>query len=107
MSRITYFAQGRPCTMRLTGICNGDPSTSVWAHINSIRWGAGRGHKAPNICGLICCSACHDILDGRVKTTLERDFIKMCALEGHMESLALLVEAGIIPCQAGDGVGGE
>ena len=97
MSNITTFAKNRPCTIRLPGICNHNAQTSVWAHINSVRWGSGRGHKAPDVCGLISCSACHDILDGRVKTTLERDFIKLAALEGHMESLALLVKAGILP----------
>ncbi|MCR4307159.1 MAG: DUF1364 domain-containing protein [Candidatus Berkelbacteria bacterium] len=95
MSKITAAAQGRPCTIRLPG-CNGDPATSVWAHINSIRWGAGRGHKVNDLIGVIACSACHDILDGRVKTTLERDFIKLCALEGHCESLYILTKEGII-----------
>ena len=97
MSAITEFARGKPCTIRLPQICNHNAETSVWHHINSVRWGAGRGHKAPDVCGAIGCSACGDVLDGRVKTTLERDFIKLCALEGHMESLALLVKAGILP----------
>ena len=97
MSKITDFAANRPCTMRLPGVCNHNPATSVWAHINSVRYGAGRGKKAPDIIGLIACFDCHAVLDGRVKTTLERDYIKLCALEGHMESLVLLVKAGILP----------
>ena len=96
MSKITKAAEGRPCTMRLPGHCNGNPQTSVWAHINSIRWGAGRGKKSPDLCGLICCSDCHSILDRRVKTTLDRDFVKMAAYEGHLESLMILWEEGII-----------
>ena len=97
MSKITEFARGKPCTIRLPGICNHNAETSVWAHINSVRWGAGRGHKSPALCGAVACSACHDAVDGRAKTDLERDFIKLCALEGHMESLALLVKVGILP----------
>ena len=95
MSKITKAAEGRPCTIRLPG-CNGNPETSVWAHINSIRWGAGRGHKAPDICGAIACSNCHDIIDGRKKTNLDRDFIRLAAMDGHMESLMILWEEGII-----------
>jgi len=83
--------------MRLSGVCNHDPATSVWAHINSNRWGAGKGQKAPDVCGLIVCASCHDILDRRVKTDHDRDFVMLAAYEGHMESLYLLHKAGLIP----------
>ena len=96
MSQITKFAKGQPCTIRLPEVCNHDPATPVWVHINSVRWGSGKGIKSPDIIGAIGCSACHDVLDGRVKTTIERDYIKLCALEGHCESLMLLHKAGII-----------
>ena len=96
MSAITEFARGRPCTMRLTGICNHNPETSVWAHINSVRWGSGKGQKCPDIIGLIVCSDCHDVLDRRVKTLIEREFVMLAAYEGHCESLALLVKEGVI-----------
>lgn len=82
--------------MRLQGVCNGGFETTVWGHINSIRWGSGKGHKSPDICGLFVCSDCHDILDGRVKSDFERDFIKLAALTGHMESLYILSKEGII-----------
>jgi len=95
-SNITRFAEGKACTARIPGACNRDPATSVWAHLNSVRWGAGRNQKAPDPCGLIACSACHDVIDGRVKTDHDRDFIRMCAYEGHMESLAMLVKDGVI-----------
>ena len=96
MSKITKFAEGKPCTMRLHGVCNHDPATSVWAHIHSVRWGSGRGHKVPDVCGLIACFSCHQVLDRHVKTTYDRDFIMLAAYEGHMESLSLLVKAGIV-----------
>ncbi len=95
MSKITEFAEGKPCTVRLPG-CTHDPATSSWAHINSIRWGAGRGKKAPDICGCIADHYCHGVLDGRIMTDLDRDFVLMAAYEGHMESLNLLWKAGII-----------
>ena len=96
MSKITDAAKGKRCTMRLPGICNYDNSTSIWSHINSIRWGAGRGHKAPDIIGLITCNKCADILDRRVKTEFERDYVMQLAYEGHCESLMILWEEGII-----------
>lgn len=96
MSAIREFARGKACTARIPLVCNRDPQTSVWAHLNSIRWGSGRGFKAPDVCGLIACSACHDVIDNRVKTDYDRDWIRHLAYEGHMESLALLVSAGVI-----------
>lgn len=96
MSAITKFASGKPCTARIPHGFGHDPATSVWAHIRGVRWGAGMGKKPPDFCGLIACSMCHDIIDGRVQTDMERDFIKMCAMEGHLESLALLHKEGLV-----------
>jgi len=96
VTKITDYARGKGCTARIPGICNHNPETSVWAHINSVRWGAGKGIKSPDLCGLIACSSCHDVIDGRVKTGYEREFIKLLAYEGHMESLAMLVKDGVI-----------
>ena len=94
-SKITKFAQGKPCTIRLPQ-CNSNPETSVWAHINSVRWGSGKGIKSFELCGCIACQSCHDLLDVRKKTDLDKDFIRMAAYEAHFESLMLLHKAGII-----------
>ena len=101
MSKITKFAKGRPCTARIPNVCNYDPATSIWSHLNSVRWGAGRGLKAVDVCGLITCSDCGDAIDGRRRKgkdgcLLDREFVRLCAYEGHMESLMLLWEEGII-----------
>lgn len=96
MSRITAFAEGKGCTVRIPGVCNSRQDTSVWAHIRSNRFGAGMGLKPPDVCGLIACSACHDVIDRRVKTDHDREFITLCVFDGHMESLMLLAKAGII-----------
>lgn len=96
MSKITKFARDKHCTARIPGVCNHNPETSVWAHIESIRWGAGRGIKVPDVCGLIACSACHDVIDGRTPSDYHRVEISVFAYEGHMESLMMLVEEGII-----------
>ena len=96
MSKITKAAEGKRCTARIPGVCNCDTKTSVWAHIRSIRFGAGKGLKPPDLIGLIACSGCHDVIDGRVKTDHDKDYVRMCAYEGHLESLMILWEEGII-----------
>lgn len=53
-------ARGRHCTARLP-CCNGDPATTVLAHLN----GGGMGMKRNDKHGAWTCSACHDALDGR------------------------------------------
>ena len=100
-SKITEFARGQFCTARIPGVCNHDPATSVWSHINSLRWGDGKVNKSPDICGLVACSDRHDAIDGRVKKNkagelLDPEFVRICAYQGHFESLWLLTKAGII-----------
>ena len=96
LRRIREFAKGRPCQFRVPGICNGNPETSVWAHVP--RGGiAGMGQKAPDICGGIACSDCHDYIDGRSSrlpaTECHRDTL---ILDGVLRSQALVwKEAGL------------
>jgi len=101
MTAITRFARGKACTARIPNVCCGDPETSVWSHLNSVRWGSGRGQKAPDICGLVTCFECANAIDGRrLKNNdgyvLDHEFVMLCAYEGHLESLYLLTKAGII-----------
>lgn len=66
MTNLRKAARGRQCMVRLPGVCNGDPSTTVLAHIR--RGGvAGMGMKPPDLVGVWACSACHDVIDGRRK----------------------------------------
>ena len=96
VSKITDSAEGKRCTMRIPGVCCYDNTKTVWAHIRGIRWGAGGSLKPPDIIGLYACQNCHDILDRRVKTDFDRDYIMQLAYEGHCESLSILWEEGII-----------
>lgn len=96
MSKITKSAAGKQCTARIPGVCNGNPHTTIWAHIRKVRYGAGTGQKPSDLIGLYACSACHDVIDGRIKTNHEKDFVEMCMYEGHCESLKILVEDGVI-----------
>ena len=50
----------------LPGVCNGDPATTVLAHIRR-PWNSGAGMKPPDSEAVYACSACHDVIDGRVR----------------------------------------
>lgn len=61
---IRRAARGQDCTLRLA-VCNFDPDTTVLCHSNFLADGKGMGLKAPDTAAAFCCSACHDVLDGR------------------------------------------
>lgn len=94
MSKITESARNQPCTVRLPFICNHDDSTTVFAHINGVRFGHGTGIKT-NF-GAYACSSCHDALDGRVKTGYTQEYIKLAHLEGVIETLTILISKGLM-----------
>jgi hypothetical protein len=56
-------AEGSPCTFMAPGICNHDPRTTVFAHLNGAAFGKGAMFKAHDIAGLDACSDCHAYID--------------------------------------------
>lgn len=56
------LARDRECQVRLPGICNGDPATTVLAHVRQIGI-SGFGIKSPDILGAWACSSCHMYAD--------------------------------------------
>jgi len=56
-------SRGQPCTFAAPGICNADPATVVFAHLNGLAFGKSMGQKAHDIAGLDACSACHAYID--------------------------------------------
>ena len=57
-------ARGQECMVRVPGVCNGDPDTTVLAHYRLLPY-CGAGYKPPDDLGAWCCSSCHDFIDGR------------------------------------------
>lgn len=55
-------AKGQPCQFR-GPTCNGDPETTVFAHLNGAAFGKGMGQKAHDIAGFDACFACHAYVD--------------------------------------------
>lgn len=63
-STIRASARGEVCTINIPGVCNHDNSTTVLCHINDGSKGMGR--KPDDLSAVYGCSACHDVIDGRV-----------------------------------------
>jgi hypothetical protein len=91
--KITESARGEDCTVRLPGICNFNPETVVFAHLNGVRFGHGVGKKTK--WGCYACSDCHRELD-RQTMKLEKDFVKLAHYEATIETLNKLVEKGLL-----------
>lgn len=65
LSKVRAAARDQDCTLRFP-VCNGRNETTVLCHSNLLEDGKGMGLKAPDERAAFGCSACHDVLDGRV-----------------------------------------
>lgn len=91
---LRYYVQGRHCYLRLPG-CTHDPATTVLAHLRRGNV-AGGGQKPPDICALPLDSYCHDVVDGRIKTSMTRQEIDAELLRAYVQWLADLWTNGIV-----------
>lgn len=83
-------ARGQDCTLRIPGVCNGNPETTVLAHIACGQ--KGMGLKSPDNMAVFACSFCHDLLDGRRQGELDqRDVIRALA-----ETQAIWISQGLM-----------
>ena len=60
-------ARGKPCMIRIPGVCNGNSETVVLCHIHKPSISGGMGMKAVDLLASWGCSDCHDAVDGRSK----------------------------------------
>ena len=88
-------ARDRGCMVRLPGICNHNSATTVLAHIR-LSGVSGMGIKADDLLGAWACSACHDAIDRRFRTDLDRDYVRLAHLEGMARTIAQLRKEGIV-----------
>ena len=88
-------AKGRGCMVRIPGVCNHNSETVVLAHVR-LTGVSGMGMKAPDILGAWACSSCHDAVDRRNHTDLERDYVRLMHLEGMARTIAQLEKEGLI-----------
>ena len=98
ISEMTFLrraAKDRPCMVRLPEICNGDTRTTVLAHIRMAGI-SGMGMKSPDLIAAWACSACHDAIDRRSHTDLERDYVLLAHLEGMARTINELAKEGLL-----------
>jgi hypothetical protein len=81
--------------VRIPGICNHNSETVVLAHVR-IAGVSGMGLKSPDLLGAWACSACHDAIDRRAHTNLDRDYVRLAHLEGMARTLAQLNREGLL-----------
>jgi hypothetical protein len=81
--------------VRLIGICNHNPETTVLAHIR-MPGISGIGMKADDLLGAWACSNCHDAIDRRSHTDLDRDYVRLAHLEGMARTITILRKEGIV-----------
>lgn len=75
--------------VRLPGVCNHNSETVVLAHVR-MAGVSGIGLKADDLLGAWCCSNCHDAIDRRAHTELDRDYVRLAHLEGMVRTIAQL-----------------
>ena len=96
MSKIRESAKGKDCLVRLENICNGNPETTILAHLN----GGGMGKKRLDIHAAYCCSDCHreiDRLPNLNHVVHFEDALKIIKFhEGVLRTQKIMLEQGLI-----------
>lgn len=92
--KYTDAARGQPCTMQIPGVCNGDWSTVVFAHIRDVF--KGMGNKASDISGCDACSDCHAKFDGQSGDPLTKEEWLFYALRGIQRTLENRFAQGVL-----------
>lgn len=86
---LRQLAKGQPCQIRVPGVCNFDPDTTVLCHLRMAGI-TGMGMKASDILGAWGCAACHRYVD-----THGMDG-RTALLEGMARTQAMLIANGYI-----------
>ena len=84
--RLLDLARGMPCLMRMPGICNRDPETTVAAHSNSRAHGKAGARKADDQYSVWSCHACHTWLDQGPAPRAQKDAAFMRA---HLDQVLM------------------
>ena len=92
MSKLRKSARGRECQVRIPGVCNFNQETTVLAHLP----GGGMGAKKSDLHGALCCSACHDHIDGRVQSEYSHDELALMHHQGVIRTQEIWLREGLI-----------
>jgi hypothetical protein len=91
-TKIRASARGKTCFVCIPSICDGGGDTTVLAHLH----GGGMGSKTLDIHAAYCCSACHDVIDGRIPSSLSKETLTRYHLEGVIRTQKELVREGLL-----------
>jgi len=94
-TKLTKAARGRDCQVRVPGVCNGNPETTVLAHYR-LAGTSGMGCKPNDFQGAWACSACHDYVVGRrgSRRADDRLVARQLHAEGVMRTQDILIREG-------------
>ena len=92
MSKLRNSARGRNCEIRIPYACNNNPETVVLCHLP----GGGMGGKRDDLFGAFGCSACHDIVDGRLSGDFDPRDLRQWFYEGVFRTQQIWLEEGLI-----------
>ena len=84
MTKLRKEAQGKPCMVRIPGVCNGNPETTVLAHYRLAGY-CGTGLKTDDDMAAWACSACHDECDRRTRL-MNIDYVRLWHAEGVLRT---------------------
>lgn len=88
-------ARGRNCQARVPGKCNNNPETVVLCHMHKPSINGGMGLKAKDFLAAHCCSSCHDVLDGRDRSTVWGDWqLDIWMYEAVFRTQVILMKEG-------------
>lgn len=94
MADLRKEAKGRECQVRLPGICNHNPATTVLAHYRLFGT-CGMRMKPNNLQGAWACSSCQDEIDRRIPRN-EGNFVCLAHTEDILRILNILLKKGRI-----------
>ena len=94
MTILRKEARGREYQVRIYGVCNGNPETTVLAHYRMAGI-CGTGTKPDDLLAAWACSDCHNEIDRRTRI-LDNNDARLYHLEGVIRTLAILLKEGKI-----------
>ncbi|MDT4321247.1 nuclease domain-containing protein [Klebsiella aerogenes] len=98
MADLRKAARGRECTVRIPGLLQWTKTQKpVCWRITDNGSGCGTACKPDDTQAAIACNCCHDLIDGRKKTTdYTYDELRLMQSEGVMRTLAIWKKEGMV-----------
>lgn len=92
MANLRKEARGRGCQIRIPGVCNFNPETTVLAHYR-LAGTCGTAIKPDDTQAAWACSACHDEVDRRTRL-IDANEARLMHAEGVMRTQEILRKEG-------------